>query len=837
MRTLVLATGVLLVAAVGGFLLVNKWKHRINIKDLPTVLGINVIQEANGFTFTHAFGAHSQFKIHASKVMQLKNGHATLHDVKIELYGDDGSRVDRIEGAEFDYDQQAGTARAAGPVEITLMRPGVAPAIAPKAAPGAGESKADGKPSTLEVAEAKAAAGEIHVKADGVTFDQKSGIATTDQHVEFVLAQGMGSAVGARYDSQQGHLVLDHAVELNLRRGNAPIALHAQHAEFERDTMNSDLRGATADYQGGKATAGEAKILFREDGSAVRLDASGGFTLTSAAGSHVAAPEGNLIFDEQNHPRHGHMEGGVTMDSGSASPSGSRQLNGTAATAELEFTNQGELRHAHLERSVEFKTSEEGQEKDGLLRVSRTWHSPVADVELRETAKGQMEIASLHGMGGVTINAESQRGKAATLLSKLGADELSGEFGPASELHQMTGTGHASIDETTATGVRQTATGDRIEAHFAQAAGATPGHNANGPAGAGQIESAMLEGNVALVQIPALKPGGAAAQPLRAIAGRADYEGAGEWVHLTRAPRIENGGMQISADKLDISRASGDAFAHGNVKATWFGEPSSESAVGKSAPASNAGQTTAVLGGQGPTHVIAAEAEMQQATGAATFRGQARLWQQGNSIAAPVIVLNRQRQMLFAQGKDASDLVRVVLVSMAGTGAEAKGEKSAGAPAPSVIRVRGGEFTYSDIDRKALMRSASAGAVIAETAAATSISNEVEVFLKPAGAAENKTGGTRDALKQNNSAEVERMIARGHVTLTSQDRRGSGEQLVYTSQTGEYVLIGTAAAPPRMTDPARGTVTGEALIFHTRDDSVSIEGGGRKTTTETRTPK
>ena len=51
-----------------------------------------------------------------------------------------------------------------------------------------------------------------------------------------------------------------------------------------------------------------------------------------------------------------------------------------------------------------------------------------------------------------------------------------------------------------------------------------------------------------------------------------------------------------------------------------------------------------------------------------------------------------------------------------------------------------------------------------------------------------------------------------------------------TSKTGEYVLTGTAAAPPRMTDPARGNVTGEALIFHSRDDSVSIEGGGRETT-------
>jgi hypothetical protein len=32
-------------------------------------------------------------------------------------------------------------------------------------------------------------------------------------------------------------------------------------------------------------------------------------------------------------------------------------------------------------------------------------------------------------------------------------------------------------------------------------------------------------------------------------------------------------------------------------------------------------------------------------------------------------------------------------------------------------------------------------------------------------------------------------------------------------------------------------VTGSALIFHSRDDSVTIEGDGRKTVTETRSPK
>ena len=145
-----------------------------------------------------------------------------------------------------------------------------------------------------------------------------------------------------------------------------------------------------------------------------------------------------------------------------------------------------------------------------------------------------------------------------------------------------------------------------------------------------------------------------------------------------------------------------------------------------------------------------------------------------------------------------------------------------------MIRVSGGDLKYSDAERKAVMHGSTAGIVTAETGTATVNSNELELLLLPPGNHAGKDGG---------AAQVDRMTASGRVVVASQGRRGTGEQLVYTSQTGEYVLTGTASLRPRMTDPARGTVTGEALIFNSRNDSVSIEGGGRKTTTETTAPK
>jgi len=88
-------------------------------------------------------------------------------------------------------------------------------------------------------------------------------------------------------------------------------------------------------------------------------------------------------------------------------------------------------------------------------------------------------------------------------------------------------------------------------------------------------------------------------------------------------------------------------------------------------------------------------------------------------------------------------------------------------------------------------------------------------------------------VRTNRQGQVDRMNSSGKVQVTTQGRRGTGEQLTYSGSTGEYVLTGTASSPPRISDPARGTVTGEALIFHSRDDSVSIEGGEREARTET----
>jgi lipopolysaccharide export system protein LptA len=823
---MVLAAAVVLLAALGIFLFTAKRKSRLNGRDLPHRLAQNIEQEANGFSFTHAFGAHSQYKIHASKEVQLRDNRVLLHNVQIELYGQDGSSVDEIAGDAFEYDKQSGLAIAVGPVEMVLTQP--AGTVKPSEKGAAANTKPASEPK------------QIHVKTSGVTFDQDTGMVTTMQRVDFDMRQGSGSSMGATYDSQSGYLTLDHAVELTTTRGTSTVKIHAQHAEFDRGAQTCWLRTASAEYRSAEAAAAQAEIIFREDGSAENLHATNGFTLTTATGGHLAAPTADMDFDERSQPRKGHLEGGVTMDS----VKDDRTVHGTSPTADLVFVGQGQLRHAHLERGVEFTErqgtsgqGDKGTEKpnsteQGVTTITRTWRSPVADVEFRDAGKGQVEPANLHGTGGVVVTSESRRNDGTMVPGRMSADDATGSFGANSTLRSLTGAGHAGIEQTAANGTRQTANGDRLVASFAEdrKQGSKGAHQQE----AAQVERAELDGHVVLFEQPVPKSG-QVQPPLRATAGKAVYEGAGEWLHLTESPRVTNDGMEMSADKVDVSQESGDAFAHGNVKATWTGL-STGGAPGSTRRPTNggAGQDSMAFGGSGPAHVIAAEAQMNESTGEATFRGGARLWQQANSVSAPVIVLNQHLQTLVARTTDASAPVRAVLLNAGSTPIGGIGSKPAASgsasPAgktsgPSVIRVRGGDLWYSDAEHRAVMRAGVLGAVIAETGTGTTSSDRLDLRLMPAG-------------PEGGGAQVDRMTASGHVVLTSQGRRGTGEQLVYASTTGDYVLTGTASTPPRMSDATQGNVTGEALIFDSRDDSVSIEGGdGRKTMTETTVPE
>jgi len=236
----------------------------------------------------------------------------------------------------------------------------------------------------------------------------------------------------------------------------------------------------------------------------------------------------------------------------------------------------------------------------------------------------------------------------------------------------MTGIGHASMEETTATGTSRPPAPIVSKRIFSRRApGAAPkSQSTTASNSAAQIQSAVLDGHVVLIQV--LPQTRCAASGNHARHGwPCSLRGRRRMAASHPQPRVEDGGLQLTAEKIDVSHDTGDAFAHTNVKATWIDNaadtkptPSGHQVMPALRPAS---QGSLALGGREPSHVISSEAELQQATGVATFKGHARLWQQGNSVTAPVIVLDRQKQTLVARSTDPAEPVRIVLVSAGGS--------------------------------------------------------------------------------------------------------------------------------------------------------------------------
>jgi lipopolysaccharide export system protein LptA len=746
-----------------------------------------------------------------------------------------------------------------------------------------------------------------------LVFNQKTSVATTSQRVDFALRQGNGNSIGATYDSLHGQLILDRAVELHVDRVGGPITVHAGHAEFEHNQMVCMLSQARADYTGGTAQTANAVIHFRPDGSAIQLDGSGGVDLQTKTGGHVTAPLGTLQFDENNHPRHGLLQGGAHLEMDQPH----RQVQGSSPTAQLTFDNAGQLSTAHMEEGVLFSSQQQVTTAKGAsAEIHRTWKSQTADVafapasEAHELgraaatvqAKGQgqtqsqsrIEPRTIHGYGGVVVISESTS-NGVTTPSKLSSDTMVAELAPGGALSSLQGTGHASFDERTAAGVHQASTADQLDVRFvpattsaskseAPAASKSSGSASQGIAGGSEIASMVEIGHVVLVQDPPPVHSGQAAQKstlpevqsgLRATANRADYDGPSQLLHLTGTPRVRDGALDMTADRIDFARATGDAFAHGDVRASWIGGAAQQGATpnaslpNASLPGSSLlGSGRPGTGGNDPVHAIASEAELHQASQEVVFRGaenssannrseiQPRLWQSVNSVAAPVIILNRQKMTLTAEAHGPANPVRTVLVS--NTPAPSSAKSAPGSTNSkekheerSVIRVSSGDLHYSEGERLALFHSGSVGSVTAETTGtggtATIVSQEAEVNLLPQGvhsastsAPAASTSGSENTSGPAHSpanSSIDRLTARGHVTVDWPDRRGTGEKLVYLSEDGTYTLTGTSSVPPRIVDQARGTVTGSALIYHSGDESVTVQGDGGKTETETRSKK
>jgi lipopolysaccharide export system protein LptA len=833
LRTWILILAGCLVAAIAGFFFYGRWQGRRLGHDRPGGLETSIQQSTEGFTYSESRGGHTLYTLHASKAVQYKGGgHAELHDVSITLYGAQGQPANRIYGSDFDWDPVHGIARAVGEVQIDFQG-------AATPSPQAGKAPADESENK----------NTVHVKTSGLVFNKQTGLASTTEKIEFRLAEAAGSAIGASFDSQTGIIILTADVAFNSSVGGNPLAVRAHHAQYDRASRLLYLLQDVNDYADSHSSSDQATVSFRTDGSAYQVLAEGHVIFTGNDGQQVNARIAHVDLDGKSEPQQAVLDGGLLYVANNEA----RLLHGSAASGTMLFGPQTTIRHAQLRTAVSVVDEEKlppldsGKTKQNAAQsTTRQVQASQVDIDFAVAPDRRPEAQHILAAGGGRVNVHTIYAKTPPEDMTIEGDQLFATLVNGEVLSSVRGTGHTSLVTVSPTGVTQSSKGDNLLLTFAAPRSqktqvkAAKGKKTNPPQPAAQLQSAVQLGNVTLVQQGAATAGGQTPAATTATAQRAAYDAATQFVQLTGSPRIQEETGELSATSLEMERTTGNANATGDVKATYR-QAKEQQAKGQQAK----GQENMSFAGTGPVHVVADHAHLDHATELTTFYGktgeQARLWQGNDSVSAPVLELSRAHGTLSAHGPGSAPAVNAVFTSSQSKPQNNPKPIAKTQATPSVIRLQSRTLFYAENDHKAVF----SGGVLAQTSSGILHSSFMDVYFSP-GPSPARTIDQQGSQKSQSvppenqpsqsvpSQSVSKIVARGGVQLEQPGRKGTGEELTYTAVDGKFVLTGTSVAAPRLSDQVRGVVTGNALIFNDRDDSVVVSGGASNAVTQTR---
>jgi lipopolysaccharide export system protein LptA len=377
----------------------------------------------------------------------------------------------------------------------------------------------------------------------------------------------------------------------------------------------------------------------------------------------------------------------------------------------------------------------------------------------------------------------------------------------------LNGNGHTRIEQHMPDGTVQTSTGDVLEASFATQAG----HGL-------EIASADQTGHVEIRSVS----GKQGVDPSEGVAERAQLDGANNVITLTGRPRLTRGDTSVTADTVRVMQQTGDAVASGNVAATF---------VNANAKASASASGPAV------THALAQEATLHRTAQTMELKGTdaapARMWQGASQVEAANLFLDRGKDSMQAWPASPTGVVRSVFASAGNPAMPAKEQKGKIAPSGErVVRVTSARLDYSGVSHEAVFT----GGVTAEGQDGTARAQRGVAFLTPkqgtAGASGAASGATAAAAKGQPdpvASSVEKIVMSCAVKVEQPGRTATGDQLLYTAATGEFVLTGTPGHLPHVVDDKQGNITGATVMFRSPDSTIVVAGepASRRVHTET----
>jgi lipopolysaccharide export system protein LptA len=747
------------------------------LHNVPQQLGIDIQQTSDGFTLSKSEGGRTIYTIKASKAVQFKQGgHAELKNVDIVVYGKNHDRYDQIYGDHFTYDQDTGNITAVGEVHIDLQ----------------GNAEGPSKPDQAPPAELK---NPLHLVTNALTFNQKTGIAETNDVVNFTTEQARGSAKGAYYDSKQNELELKSDIHI-VTTGNRAAVITGTSGVIQKNPRQAVLINARIDQPDRTLTADKGTLLFSPDNTVQHVVAEGNVHVQSRGPSiiDVYGPRGDLNMGPKNTVEQAIVSGGARFDT-----QGSSVAHGSADTFIVDFEGKNEASKFHMIKNARMK-------QDPQPGKSGSAGQPMeiaADQLNFQLANGnELQTADTVGKAAITILPSppgTKPAKPAKPGNEMGGSNsttvaTAGKFHAtfeANRIHMLHGWPNSKIVSTTPGEPDKTSIADKLDVTF-------------GPDGG--VQKLIQTGNFEYHEPgPNPQTGGRSA-----FADMATYTPNDEILVLTGSPRVIDGGMTTTAVHVKMNRQTGEGFADDDVKTTYSDlKPQPDGAL---------------LANSDPIHVTAQHMTATKQPGIAHYTGNVRLWQTANVVRAPKMDFDNVNRSILAES-DKSQTVSSLFVQQSQDGKL------------TPVDITADKLTYIDQERRARYT----GNVLAKSPTFTVTTEQLDVYLKAADPDAKNTTTTAQKPKgpslpgSDTPSQIDHMVAIGRVVVTEPNRRAVGDRLVYTADDAKYILTGKS---PSIFDAEHGTVWGDSLTFYTHDDRVLVESKrSSPTITRARTTK
>ena len=776
-----------LVAAVAISYFVARSHVQPVLHNVPQQLGIDIQQTSDGFSLSKSEGGRTIYTIRASKAVQFKKGgHADLHNVHIVVYGRNHDRYDQIYGDQFTYNPQTGDINAVGEVHIDL------------------EGNPDG-PRRPDQAPPEEMKNPLHLVTRSLTFNQKTGIAHTDDEVDFQTEQATGSAKGAHYDSKQNELQLLSDVHI-LTKGEHPATITGTSGSIQKVPRQAVLLNVHIEQPDKTLTADKGTLFFAPDNTVQHATVEGNVHIENRGDTIIDAmgPRGDLDMGPGNAIQQATLSGGAKFDTHGASVA-----HGGADTFIVDFVDKNQPAQFHMVKDAWMRQDPQPGKSDkkpaagGGATSGQPMQIAADQLNFQLENGNQLKTADTVGKALITIypaTAGSKPVKSDARAQDLGggnsttvatAGKFHATFDDSNHIQALHGWPNAKIVSTTPGSPDKTSTSDKLDVAFAPDGG---------------VQKLIQTGHFVYHE-----PGINSSTGGRdAFADIATYTPDDQILVLAGSPRVIDGGMTTTAVHIHMNRQSGEGFADDDVKTTYSElKPQPDGAL---------------LATSDPIHVTAEHMSAFKQPGIAHYTGNVRLWQGANVVRAPKIDFDNQKRAIFAfSGK--SQPVSSLFVQQAQDGKL------------TPVDVTADKLTYTDEQRLARY----SGNVLAKSPTAAITTEQLDVYLKPADS-DKASPGTKTAQQKGPSlpggdspSQIDHMIATGKVVVTEPNRRAVGDKLVYTADDAKYELTGKS---PSIFDAEHGTVWGDSLTFYTHDDRVLVESKrSSPTITRARTTK